>query len=324
MKVEEIVKTHKHLERDFKKAGISAKLYDNPPLRKEVFTIGVEDNVLRIWPGEGIDLKPIFDPKLRQAVLRIEEGVRSFSTEATIVVSHRVNSRIRTHSHLQASGSWGQLSPICDPMTCKTVAAAIARDVRSRLSLPKGTKVDLKKASWVNPKNRWRLKYEAMVTAPSTSTSFLVGIDETSHFVSQLPGHPSSVRTARESLRPTEVPKGALRQGEWFFTPCTEEETAAIWAEISNPQMKSPRRYYGGHNRVNPGFHMLEGTSSHRVAMGLKLNGIRYANGLVYDTREGRHEPLVLDGWHRVHRNNEVVQAVPRARSNRSNGPRWD
>lgn len=38
------------------------------------------------------------------------------------------------------------------------------------------------------------------------------------------------------------------------------------------------------------------------------------ARGQVYDVRKGRHAPLVLDEWHRVTRNLEVV-VHPRIRS---------
>jgi len=43
--------------------------------------------------------------------------------------------------------------------------------------------------------------------------------------------------------------------------------------------------------------------------------GGRYAIGPIVDTRKGHHKPLMLDGWHKVMRNTEVVAkraAAPR------------
>jgi len=50
----------------------------------------------------------------------------------------------------------------------------------------------------------------------------------------------------------------------------------------------------------------LESLSSHQGITVIAYGG-RYAIGPIVDTRKGHHKLLMLDGWHKVMRNTEVV-----------------
>lgn len=57
----------------------------------------------------------------------------------------------------------------------------------------------------------------------------------------------------------------------------------------------------------------LEPQSSH-IGLWVRHGSHRYALGLIMDTRVGRHEPLVLAGWHEIVRNREVVSVTAQSR----------
>lgn len=142
----------------------------------------------------------------------------------------------------------------------------------------------------------------AQMRAPHTVTSFLLGFDETRQFICELPEKVDTVAEAHNVLRPYSTRRGTIRQGEWFFVPATLEEQKAIESSLrARPRLD-----------VQP----LETHSTHHAAI-VDLGpgpGRRFATGLVYDTRTGRHAPTKLDGWFRVRRNREVTRVHEPAR----------
>lgn len=329
--IADIKKNNRPLLKQFKEAGIQAELYNRPPVRAGLFTCEVRDNKIRLWPGD-TKITADFDPARHQAVLRVDEAERTFKDRGTVTTRHR---GWQHPAHFRYEGNYRTAALVCKADACIVAKAAIRRHVRSTWSLPKEARIKILSASWIR---KDRCAYSVEITAPASSNSFLMGIDETSHFISQLPSHPSTVRVAHQVLRPTSVPKNALRQGEWFFIPATPEEVEAIVKAYAEPMYnirsrgairqvsEATLRQMGFHryprSRVNPTFTMLEGGSSHRVAQGIRIGEDRFATGLVYDTREGRHEPLTLNGWYKVVRNTEVVQRPARQASNTPR--RWD
>jgi hypothetical protein len=114
------------------------------------------------------------------------------------------------------------------------------------------------------------------------------------------------VEDAHKALRPKGVPASAKRQGEWFFIPATKDELAAIERSL---------HWHAVHPSLNPSVRgvrhgSLEWNSSHyATTLGTK-SGV-FAIGHVIDNRKSnRHSPLLLNGWHRVVRNAEVINAA--------------
>jgi len=148
--------------------------------------------------------------------------------------------------------------------------------------------------------------YQVCQHAPETTTAFLVGIDESSHFISQLPELATSVEEAHEILKPEGLGDNYLRQGEWFFVPVTDP---LVVEDLDDRLRRSLDR------RRSAAFGEMERDSSHQ-GIAVPAYGGRYAIGPIIDTRKGHHKLLMLDGWHKVMRNTEVVVKQAAA-------PRW-
>lgn len=135
---------------------------------------------------------------------------------------------------------------------------------------------------------------------------FLLGMDETSNFVTRLPRTVLSVSDAHEALRPTDVPEGSTRQGEWFFLPVADER-------CSRP---------GCGDSLSEAHHLIEKNrelelgSTHRAEEFIQCGSQQYARGIITDTRQGRHRPVdLLSVWHQVRRNTERKMLVEPERS---------
>src|SRR6267378_4288444 len=165
-----------------------------------------------------------------------------------------------------------------------------------------------------------------MVRDGSTKNKFLLGHDERHWFAAAVPGdNVRDVRTAIESLRPTEVEgQNAIRQGEWFFVPAPGVEVLA--SVIHRNETLS--RGGGSKPHVCEELMRQSGVAvmvSSAYPTGIKLDGydklmatdpaarrmawrrmVRdaevYARGAV---RHPDHKTIHLDGWHRVYMNRE-------------------
>lgn len=143
--------------------------------------------------------------------------------------------------------------------------------------------------------------YEATAIVSKSVVNFLVGFDENSKFICALKKQPKSVVDAHEMLRPKDVPKGSIRQGEFFFVPATKKEVKKI---VKSRVFESrPLELNSSHIASTT---VMTGKNSHKV---------KYAIGVVNDERGAkRHKPLILSSWHRVVRNNEIrVSPLPSA-----------
>lgn len=67
-------------------------------------------------------------------------------------------------------------------------------------------------------KKRHTLSFKRITKITTTTEMcFLIGVDESHYFISQLPKVVKTVKEAHTLLRPKNVPINSLRQGEWFF-----------------------------------------------------------------------------------------------------------
>lgn len=127
---------------------------------------------------------------------------------------------------------------------------------------------------------------------------YLVGLDERSYFVAELPRtNVTTVSQAREALKSDEVRKveerkspktRAIRQGEWFFVPATREECDDIERSLTLHLSGGIRRKIslGGGGKPHVADESFHG----------------FARGAI---RHPDHRTVYLPGWHRVHRNAE-------------------
>lgn len=277
------------LAKELRSAGMKGIPYKRAPIATEIASLSIEGGGtgVRVWPGMA-EVTVISDRKRKQAVLRLKEGAREIT---------------RTYP---VRGKWYDGKEVPD----KEMRA----DARSTFPVfvPKMTFKEVKLGEFIK-KNSYDRNVTVTVIAPATSQTFLIGIDESSHFISPLKHHVSSVEAAHELLRPSGVPKDALRQGEWFFVPVTPRELAAINKRLENAR-------YDGWNPNASGYAVqpLEEGSSHQAPV-CRIGTKRYACGAVTDMRLRRHSPLVLNGWHRIVRNTELTNPVQQQMSQRFN-----
>lgn len=161
----------------------------------------------------------------------------------------------------------------------------------------------------IQKKRHQMIDVQATVQAPKATHSLLMGFDEIRQFIAALPKRASSVDEAHRLLRPVGLSRHAVRQGEWFFDPVLAPE-----------ERRDVERHGDGAIANMP----LESGSSHRATvLVIRQAGAhpKYAIGAVTDGRVKHHRTLVLNGWHRVVRNAEVV-APRRGRQQQSLG--WD
>lgn len=140
--------------------------------------------------------------------------------------------------------------------------------------------------------------YTALV--PFQRTAFLVGKDDKVYFVSRLPKIVKSVSEAHEALRPTHVPKGSPRQGEFFFVPAgNQKELMTAYCNImKSPYPMSTISSVGG---------ALDDEDTHVALMYLRYRRKQYACSMVFSEH---HHPLFLNKWHRVVHNLEVEHSM--------------
>jgi hypothetical protein len=165
-----------------------------------------------------------------------------------------------------------------------------------------------------------------MVRDGKDKNKFLLGRDERHWFAAAVPGDGvRDVRTAMESLRPTEVEgRSAIRQGEWFFVPAPDirEDVKVILRNEplsrgagSKPHVCEELMRRSGvtvmvstaypNGLTEPEYHRLIDSNPRAKNMAWRRmvrDAQVYVRGSV---RHRDHKPIYLDGWHRVYMNRE-------------------
>jgi hypothetical protein len=272
MKTQDIVKSLKHY-------GIRARGYVRPPIGEDVFALTIvprhKEGVVLVNHGAAkIDI--CGSKRLRQATMTVREKGR----EVTRVVKDRVwndseptqafiMERLKRHFPviMPKEAEWTVTN-----IKCERLGANIRRPGVNKYYLIQG-------------------KVTAIVKDPTTN-HFLLGMDETRNFICPISGPVKSVRGAHRRLRPEEVTKGSLRQGEWFFIPCT--------AKTLNWLNKLATRESG---RIRC---MQLGETTHVAKSAITVSKGTYARGYITDRRTGHHRSLFLPKWHKVVRNKEA------------------
>ena len=150
----------------------------------------------------------------------------------------------------------------------------------------------------------------------ANARKYLMGLDETHYFITQLPrgGAVNKVEDAHRVLRPSHLErkgrlwKRAKRQGEWFFIPATEGQKKRL-AKMEKASWKVWRHHPVSEVGMQPA------GSPHEADEYLELN----IKGEIHQFVRGKirhpdHRTTILDEWHQVFRNLEIVDPVSRRR----------
>ena len=298
------IKNAQKLESVLRSAGMTAQRYARPPVGKSIYTMstGQKSDKFRFWLGDA-EVTVAVDKNHRQAVLTVHEEER-WIEDIVWGPSSMPRTRILNQATLVPNSDQSLVYEFFTisiedfpnfPIRGHTVQSAFEWE---------GYRVPrhLQGRGYVVGDSA----YQVCQHAPETTTAFLVGIDESSYFISQLPELVTSVEEAHEILKPEGLGDNYLRQGEWFFVPVTDP---LVVEDLDDRLRRSLNR------RGSAVFGEMERHSSHQ-GIAVTAYGGRYAIGPIVDTRKGHHKLLMLDGWHKVMRNTEVVVKQAAA-------PRW-
>jgi len=280
---------------------MAAQRYARPPVGKSIYTMstGQKSDKFRFWLGDA-EVTVAVDKNHRQAVLTVHEEERWIedivwgpsSMPRTRILNQATFVPDSDHSLVHKFFTISAEDFSHPPVMGTTIQAAFEWE---------GYRVPYRVGR--RPYRIGDSAYQVCQHAPETTTAFLVGIDESSHFISQLPELATSVEEAHEILKPEGSGDNYLRQGEWFFVPVTDP---LVVEDLDDRLRRSLNR------RGSAAFGEMERHSSHQ-GIAVTAYGGRYAIGPIVDIRE-HHKRLMLDEWHKVIRNTEVVvkQAAPR------------
>ena len=283
--------------------GIPTKLYAQAPLGKNIFVIGISDRYkkaerISLWPGRVARAGIATDKRYGQVVLSVfEKGQRVEGRNSLAWGSDNV-------SLADIKKEWRQ-----------HVRTAFPAETRC-LKIEEAGRVS---AGWGGRTLR-RIKYT--LRTPTAERCFLLGHDTDGNhvFISMLPTKASSVIDAHNILLPDGVPKGSLRQGEFFFIPAPEfdpgeaikvERNLGLWTVVGTRKQAKGRGFWGGYQ------HQISDHTATELAVDW-VNGVQYARTSVKNTR---HAPLDLAIWHKAVPNNEVPNPRP---AGRGGGTSWD
>ncbi|MFW9875898.1 MAG: hypothetical protein ACFFG0_22580 [Candidatus Thorarchaeota archaeon] len=148
-------------------------------------------------------------------------------------------------------------------------------------------------------------RHEIIDTTPPELRKYLIGHDEISLFMCELPSTESNtVKEAHEELKPRRVKKlkraNIKRQGEWFFVPISKSEKAILHRGmiIYNKQIEGS----AGKPHMASEIVYIRNRSEARLSTIERLSH-QFVRGSI---THPDHFPLELRKWHRVYRNLEV------------------
>ena len=308
------VEAVKDLSKQFKAAKIKATI-DEPDENLDL-EISIELNeTVRISPGK-VDIKVFVDPAHKQLVMWADEQARTRKERCGLYF---------TNKHIRAAGR-------------EALTKRFEQGHGFPASLPEGTKYKIidkiAKGSGVPGPLKGKAESPSYAfctveaTIPKSEQTFLIGTDEHSQFVCGLPERVKTVKAAHKSLRPSDVPANAPRQGEWFFVPATAEEKKKVEQTIASDYEELGSLWLGSADigavsmwTPDDAYHDNQEDTSHAAYTGVlfrykpgnskTFRKALFVRGYVVDDRrpdgrQPRHKPLWLHDWHRVVRNLEI------------------
>lgn len=331
-------------------SGIPTVGYKRGPAGVQICIFSINQGALRIWPGaanfELIDA----NRKVKQIVFRIKENARTVTGYSKCDI---YGIRYKDgHWYKTSTPSIGPYTNEAEIDIEKYPNNRLAFKDTDRLqswlaiSLPNGTKYSYEvegrymenRSTQYQPNQENYVAYDYVkITAkvPSMDMYVLAGYDEKALFICELPEAVASIEEAHDALMPKEAKKASSykRQGEWFFVPVSDDEESRINNLLTKADFDNARviTSFGGLTTVKvngpKGTKLelssgpIEEQSSHIAASLLSVTSGKstsvYASGLISDRRTNHHRPLVLNRWHRVYRNLEVVRNLDDMNSQR-------
>jgi hypothetical protein len=266
-----------------------------------IVAIDERNNNLRFYVGEGANVTVVSDRKLGQAVLQVTEKARQVTRSVSVKRPTSTSNILSVDEDEHRCQNYLLNNfPIVFPQG--RVRRWTYANLRITTAQPNGLiGNDTATGRLFHPQQTVHGDVTAHVRA--SSQTLLVGFDEGEHlFVSLLKQHAKDVADAHRILRPKGVTDAAVRQGEWFFQPVTQRVLKELDQHIYN----------------QPGALQYEtrlgGWAGSHQATTLRHKRKTYAIGWVLDIhypnrgmRTRHHMPLLLQDWHEVIRNNEVV-----------------
>lgn len=192
---------------------------------------------------------------------------------------------------------------------------AVRKEASKKRMQSKGSRFTVKSVSETT--TGWGSGYQALIIIdvrhPARENNLLVGFDEKSTFICQLPEKVNSVKEAHEVLRPKDISNKAVRVGEWFFDPIDEDMAKEVLAKGSmdfNDVWYPLKNTYdpvsfSANNEFDPRSDHWDSGNHHASFITAYENDI-YVLGRVWDA-DGRHDVLILPTLHRVVMNRELV-----------------
>jgi hypothetical protein len=293
-----------------KKAHIHASGYARSPIRGAGFIVNrLSQDLIKLWATEEAKIEMHLSKKHRQAAISVHEGERTLTRRgsATIYVSKEDGTDVGSVRKAIIK-TWRQHNPITVPNARRSTAVLAKTDQLKKI-IERG-----KEAAKIHGSaHPYRITVanvpiEHRATVAAQDVHLLLGIDEVAHFICALPEKPESVTHAHEILRPKNLKNGTVRVSKAVAKKLNQhlQKNSAHWS-------RDLRR-----NGIRPSW--LERRSSHFATSSLRFENKLYVIGCVLDTRSSHHEPLMLNGWHEVIRNREIV--MPNSNTGRTQY--WD
>lgn len=316
-------------------ASLNASAYSKGPAGKDIFIIGnTHASMIKVWVPEHIDPEVKVSRKENQAILNVVEQERTIEE----IVHHgirldfsKANNREAIREVLSSikASQVRNATPTVSVQNVKKTNREVSWSKRALNRAVSDLSYSLLERQYLSSNmSDYHVTVPVKITRilPESEMSFLVGIDESSHFIAMLPEKAEDVEQAHEILKPKKMGKNYHRQGEWFFTPVTkkltaeldamlrEQPTVSVWGYLGGsydshklPKFNSSIQQHSMHEWFVKDGVRLEAQSSHYSKHRVELDGNTYVCGPIKDSRANHHRPLEIEGWHRLWRNREVV-----------------
>jgi hypothetical protein len=296
--------TSRQIAKELSTAGIKASAYARSPVTGAGFIISAtpreSGREIKVFSKEETHVDVYPDKKNKQCIVNVFE----LSRKQTITITSYANQASIADLHKRWTKSAKFYSEVAKQIGRSQINIPGAKVTRSYELTAAGKKtadnMGKFKASTGRPywEGNSQIEHIETVVVPATETCMLVGIDEKAHFICALPEMVYSVTAAHKQLKPDAAKgkKNVKRQGEFFFIPASKTELKQL------RKTKLERDSYND----SPIHVALERRSTHFAVVAKRIGKKLFTNIEVYDSRSSRHDPLVLEQWHEVVRNNEI------------------
>jgi hypothetical protein len=305
------------IAKELRNAGLLATAYGKSPVAGAGFiasaTPARSGKELKVYARDNVHVDVYPDKSNKQCIVNVFEEVR--------ILKAKGKGYINSHSTRRNYQKYGATETFYNTVAKETTARlinAIGKVRRSYQLTAAGKEqavlVGKPLVLGVDEPSQY-VEYQETVKILATETCMLMGIDENAHFICAIPHMVYSVREAHRALKPDSIKgkKNIKRQGEFFLVPATSKENNLL------KTVPFERTKWVSSDTTGIA---LEKNSSHYAITGKKIGKKLYVNMQVADTRSARHDPIQLDSWHLVVRNNEVVMPMEKEMANRARY--WD